>query len=163
MVTKRTVRLALLGIALTTAARSSAEELFWSRYNDDKIGVAVDLPQNLFTIDRGPTKNLKGRTFARADGLADVSLYSIPKYAGETPKVFLEKRFQLPTRSVVYRRVTGRIVAVSGLRQDKIWYARCNFGSALVNCVALNYPSSEKRRWDSVVTRISNTLSEPRG
>jgi hypothetical protein len=121
----------------------------------------VDLPTSLFTVDRGPSERFNGRTFATADGRADISLYSIQNTAGETPRTFLARRFQLPASALVYRRVTNRIVAVSGFRQDKIWYARCNFASRQVNCVALNYPAAEKRQWDAVVTRISHSLSSP--
>ncbi len=28
-----------------------------------------------------------------------------------------------------------------------------------MNCVLINYPAAEKTQWDSVVTRISNTLA----
>ncbi len=28
-----------------------------------------------------------------------------------------------------------------------------------INCVLINYPAAEKRQWDGVVTRISNTLA----
>jgi hypothetical protein len=28
-----------------------------------------------------------------------------------------------------------------------------------MNCVLINYPAAEKRQWDGVVTRISNTLA----
>ena len=82
---------------------------------------------------------------------------------GDTPASFMRRRFQLPHSSAVYRRVTPRVLAVSGFRGDKIWYARCNFSMSRVNCVALNYPAQEKRNWDAVVTRMSNTLSVPRG
>jgi hypothetical protein len=29
-----------------------------------------------------------------------------------------------------------------------------------VTCVSIKYPAAEKKRWDAVVTRISNSLSE---
>jgi len=154
-------RFLLLAIAVLAGTPSAAQQDRWLRYGDRDIGVSVDLPLNLFTVDRGPSERLNGRTFATEDGRADVSLYSIPNPAGDTPRGFLEKRFELPTSSVVYRRVTNRIIAVSGFRRDKIWYARCNFNAGLVNCVALNYPTSEKRQWDAIVTRISNSLSSP--
>jgi hypothetical protein len=157
----RLVGLLLLAMAVSAGSPSAAQQDRWLRYGDREIGVSVDLPLNLFTVDRGPSEKLNGRTFATPDGRADVSLYSIPNPAGDTPRAFLEKRFELPSSSVVYRRVTNRIVAVSGFRRDKIWYARCNFNAGLVNCVALNYPTSEKRQWDAIVTRISNSLSSP--
>lgn len=159
---KRTVsRFLLLAIATLPVTPSIAQQTDWLRYGDKDIGVSVDLPVNLFTVDRGPSERLNGRTFATPDGRADVSLYSIPNTAGDTPRAFLEKRFELPSSSVVYQKVTNRIVAVSGFRGDRIWYARCNFNAGLVNCVALNYPTREKRLWDGIVTRISNSLSSP--
>ena len=71
----------------------------------------------------------------------------------------LRDEFLMPTSSTVYRRVTRNMLAVSGYRGNQIWYARCNFGPTRLHCVALNYPAAEKRQWDAIVTRISNSLS----
>ena len=59
---------------------------------------------------------------------------------------------------IMYRRVTPGFFAVSSERNGKIWYNRCNASGRFMNCVLINYPAAEKRRWDSVVTRISRTL-----
>jgi hypothetical protein len=40
-----------------------------------------------------------------------------------------------------------------------IWYNRCNFAGRIITCVLINYPATEKKKWDSVVTRISNSLA----
>jgi hypothetical protein len=48
---------------------------------------------------------------------------------------------------------------VSSFKGDKIWYDRCNFSARFIHCVLINYPADEKREWDGIVTRISNTLS----
>src|SRR6202790_4688323 len=58
----------------------------------------------------------------------------------------------------LYRRVTGNFFAVSGFHDKNIWYNRCNFAGPFIHCVLLNYPANEKRQWDYVVTKISNTL-----
>jgi hypothetical protein len=55
--------------------------------------------------------------------------------------------------------VTPRFFAVSSVRNDKIWYGRCNFAGRFISCVLINYPAAQKREWDDVVTRISHTLS----
>lgn len=150
----------LMALAVASPCGSGfAQDLQWSRYANRELGVSVDLPTGLFSEDGGATKKLEGRTFETADGRADVSLYSIPNPSGETPRSFLRKRFQLPSSSLAYQRVTKRFLAVSGLRKGKIWYVRCNFAARRANCVALNYPTAEKRDWDAVVTRISNSLS----
>ena len=146
-----------------TAQPLQAQALQWTRYSNPHLGVSVDMPAELFAVDGGPAASFPGRTFKTSDGRADLSVYAIDNAANETPATFLRKRFQLSSSAAVYRRVTPRILAVSGYRGDQIWYARCNFASTRVNCVALNYPAREKRSWDSVVTRISNTLSSPNG
>jgi hypothetical protein len=64
-----------------------------------------------------------------------------------------------PPSNIVYQRVTPRFFVVSSFREDKIWYNRCNFAGRFMNCVLINYPAAEKRQWDNVVTRISNTLT----
>jgi hypothetical protein len=55
--------------------------------------------------------------------------------------------------------VTPGFFVVSSFRKGKIYYDRCNFAGRFINCVLINYPASEKRQWDNVVTRISNTLA----
>ena len=148
---------ALLLIVLPSAC--CAQSPNWTRYSIRDASASVDLPLDVFAVDAGPAKSGAGHTFKTADGRADVSLYSIPNQPRRSPAMFLREDFQLPQSSAIYRRVTRNMLAVSGFRGDQIWYARCNFGRTRLNCVALNYPASEKRAWDAIVTRISNSLS----
>ena len=64
-----------------------------------------------------------------------------------------------PPSNIVYKRVTPRFFVVSSFRNGKIWYNRCNFAGRFMHCVLINYPAAEKHQWDSVVTRISDTLA----
>jgi len=154
------MRAAILVLSLLSSTAAIAQPVDWSRYSDSQLGLAVDIPREIFSVDAGKTQKLTGRLFKTADGRADLSVYSIDNDARESPADFMRTRFVLSNTST-YRRVTSQIQAVSGYRGDKIWYARCNFASLRVVCVALNYPASEKRNWDAIVTRISNTLSKP--
>lgn len=157
----RTAIFLLCALGLTWTQSAGAQSWNWSRYTNDSLGLAIDLPIDLFSVDGGPTKKVSGQSFRTADGRADVGVYSISNDARDSPDRFLRKRFSLPSQTVVYRHVRNGVLAVSGFRDDKIWYARCNFAALRVNCVALNYPANEKRSWDPIVTRISNTLSHP--
>jgi hypothetical protein len=74
-----------------------------------------------------------------------------------SPAVFLARK--KPPPGIVYKRVTPRFFVVSSFRNAKIWYNRCNFAGRFIHCVLINYPAAEKRQWDNVVTRISNTLT----
>ena len=72
------------------------------------------------------------------------------------PATFLAK--MRPPAGIIYKRITSDFFVVSSIRNDRIWYNRCNRGNGTMNCVLINYPAAEKRRWDGVVTRISHTL-----
>ena len=54
--------------------------------------------------------------------------------------------------------MTPDFFVVSSIRNDRIWYNRCNRANGAMNCVLINYPAAEKRQWDGVVTKISHTL-----
>lgn len=146
-------------IILMGCVSASAQSPRWERY---QVGSAsVDLPTSVFASDAGPTKQGVGRVLKTGDGRADVSVYSIVNEPRRSPRRFLDETFQLPPSAAIYRHVTNNVLAVSGYRGDQIWYARCNFGALRLNCIALNYPADEKQQWDSIVTRISRSLSRP--
>ena len=63
-----------------------------------------------------------------------------------------------PPAGIIYKNITSDFFVVSSIRNDRIWYNRCDRGNGTMNCVKINYPAAEKRRWDDVVTRISRTL-----
>ena len=84
-------------------------------------------------------------------------MQSVANDAGYSAAVFLARK--KPPPNIVYKRVTPHFFVVSSFRQDKIFYDRCNFAGRFINCVLINYPAAEKRRWDGIVARISNSLA----
>jgi hypothetical protein len=136
---------------------ASAERVDWRHYTIPETGVNLDIPVTVFAEDGGKPEAGYGRRFLNSDGRANLTIQSLPNEAGDSPARFLAKRH--PPSNIVYQRVTGRFFVVSSFRNDKIWYNRCNFSGRYANCVLINYPAAEKRRWDGIVTRISNTLA----
>jgi hypothetical protein len=145
-----------LGLALSPMM-AAAEPVSWSRYQVPETGAAVDIPTSIFSEQAGKPETGYGGRFLTADRRADLTVQSVSNEAGLSPAVFLARRN--PPRDVVYKRVTPRFFVVSSFRNGKIWYNRCNFAGRFINCVLINYPAAEKRQWDGVVTRISNTLA----
>ncbi|MEO8321033.1 MAG: hypothetical protein ABI561_22200 [Bradyrhizobium sp.] len=145
-------------IALTlTPLAAMAEPTTWHEYVVPESGAVAQIPIEVFSEDGGAPESGYGRRFVTSDGRAKLTVQSIPNDANDTPAVFLAKKH--PPPNVVYKRVTSRFFVASSYRENKIWYNRCNFAGHFVNCVLINYPAAEKRQWDSVVTRISNTLT----
>ena len=83
-------------------------------------------------------------------------MQSVPNPDNIPPAIFLAKKS--PPAGIIYKRVTPDFFVVSSIRNDRIWYNRCNRADGAMNCVLINYPAAEKRQWDGVVTRISHTL-----
>jgi hypothetical protein len=148
--------LLVIGIALAPWA-ALAQPISWQDYVVPETGAVAQIPTTVFSDDGGKPEEGYGRRFVTSDGRATLTVQSIPNVAGDSPAVFLAKKN--PPPNIVYRRVTPRFFVVSSFRGDKIWYNRCNFANGFVTCVLINYPAAEKRQWDSVVTRISNTLA----
>jgi hypothetical protein len=134
-----------------------AEPISWNRYQVPESGAAVDIPTSIFSEQAGKPEAGYGDRFLTSDRRADLTVQSVPNDAGFSPAVFLARKN--PPRDIVYKRVTPRFFVVSSFSKGIIWYNRCNFAARYINCVLINYPAAEKRQWDNVVTRISNTLA----
>jgi hypothetical protein len=144
-----------LGLSLSPAL--AAQQIGWARHEIPETGAAVDIPTTIFTEEGGKPEAGYGGGFLTSDRRADLTVQSVPNDAGFSPADFLARKN--PPADIVYKRVTSRFFVVSSFRNGKIWYDRCNFAGRYINCVLINYPAAEKRQWDSLVTRISNTLA----
>jgi hypothetical protein len=145
-----------IAMSLASAA-AAAGNTDWATYRIAKTGAAVEIPLAIFSEDAGPSGDGLKLHFHTDDGRADLTVQSIPNLANDSPASFLAKK--RPPSGIVYKRVTPYFFVVSSFRDGKIWYNRCNRSNDYMNCVLINYPAAEKRRWDGVVTRISHTLS----
>ena len=147
---------AALAIVAFTPAFAFAGDTEWRRYVIPSTGTSVDMPVSIFSSDAGPPEGGTGRRFFTEDRRADLTVQSVPNPENDSPATFLAK--QRPPAGIIYKRITSDFFVVSSIRNDRIWYNRCNRGNGTMNCVLINYPVAEKRQWDSVVTRISQTL-----
>jgi hypothetical protein len=153
----RAYRLSAALVALAfTPALAFAGDAEWRRYEIPSTGTSVDMPISIFTSDAGPPEGGTGRRFFTEDRRADLTVQSVPNPENYSPATFLTKK--RPPAGIIYKRITPEFFVVSSIRNDRIWYNRCNRGNGTMNCVLINYPAAEKRLWDSVVTRISHTL-----
>ena len=141
-------------VAFLLCASHAAHAASWTTYRIPETGTAVDIPGSIFTEEAGKPDGY-GQRFRSADGSADLTVQAVPR-TGESPAAFLARKH--PPSGIVYKRITPRFFVVSSVKRDAIWYDRCNFSGRYVHCVLINYPADQKRQWDSVVTRISNTL-----
>jgi hypothetical protein len=151
------VRRLSIAFALTfIPALAFAGDAEWRRYVIPSTGTSVDMPVSIFTSDAGAPESGTGRRFFTEDRRADLTVQSVPNPENDSPAAFLAK--MQPPPGIIYKRTTPNFFVVSSIRNDRIWYNRCNRANGVMNCVMINYPAAEKRQWDGVVTRISQTL-----
>ena len=147
-----------VAIALTLVpVAAAAQPTGWHQFVIPETGTQVDVPTTIFSQDAGKPETGFGRRFYTANSRAELTIQSIPNTENDSPAAFLAKKN--PPSDIVYKRVTPTFFVVSSFRNGKIWYNRCNRSGGFMHCVLINYPTAEKRQWDSVVTRISNTLA----
>jgi hypothetical protein len=129
----------------------------WQRFTIPSTGTSVEIPVTIFTKAIELPDGGIGRRFYTDDRRADLTVQSVANPNNDSPATFLAKKN--PPPDILYSRVTPSFFVVSSIRKDRIWYNRCNRSSGYMNCVLINYPAAEKRRWDSVVTRVSHSLT----
>jgi hypothetical protein len=143
-----------VGVAFGATTASGAE---WHRFVIPSTGASAEIPVSIFNDETELPEGGIGRRFYTADRRADLTVQSIANSSNDSPATFLDKKN--PPPGILYKRVTPRFFVVSSVRKDRIWYNRCNRSGRYLNCVLINYPRAEKKQWDSVVTRISRTLT----
>ena len=142
---KLILQLAALSAVLATPA-AAANNPGWKRYAIPESGMTVDVPTGIFDRDAGAAEGGPGRKFVTSDGRANMTVQSVANAGKQSPAAFLAAKG--PPPGIVYRRVTKTFFVVSSVRDNMIWYNRCNFAGGSANCVLINYPAREKARWD---------------
>ncbi len=155
----------LAGAAPALRAQGGDAELSgtlgWKTYVDADFGTAVDYPAELFAVEAGPPPRGSGRQFQTRDGRAKFTLYTLANDARQSPGSYLRNHLLLNPDALDYARVTRRFFAISGVRDQNVFYSRCNFSrlrSEPMRCIFLQYPEDETEAWDDIVTRISLSL-----
>jgi hypothetical protein len=130
----------------------------WERFTVPGTGAAAEIPVSIFEKGSDLPDGGVGRRFYTDDRRADLTVQSVANPGNDSPAAFLAKK--KPPPGILYKRVTPSFFVVSSVRNNRIWYDRCNRSVGYMNCILINYPRAEKRQWDSIVTRISHTLAK---
>jgi hypothetical protein len=113
-----------------------------------------------------PPENGDGQGFRTSDGRAQLSIYGAWNVERVTPETYVDNYADLAGASVTYKRVTHRFYVISGTREGKIFYDRCNFSpdpGGIIDCLSISYPEQEKTEWNPIVSRLSRSLRAMQG
>jgi hypothetical protein len=130
----------------------------WRTLAVPQLGTRVQYPSGIFSVPEGKPEKGVGERLSTDDGRAILAVYSRANESSDTPASYLTHYLRTPRAQLGYQRVTPSFFAISAVKDDTIYYSRCNFSLSAIHCVDLVYPASEKRAWDAIVTRISLSL-----
>jgi hypothetical protein len=147
-----------LAIVLCGHAISAPGEQDWRTLAVPDFGTQVQCPAGIFTEPDGAPEKGVGERLSTYDGRATLSVYSRSNESGDTPASYLNSYLRSPRSQLDYERVTPSFFAISAVKNNTIYYSRCNFSHSAIHCFDLVYPEREKRAWDAIVTRISLSL-----
>ncbi len=147
----------IVSVALSATWAVSQPLGQWETVRDVDSGLQVQYPTSVFSVAAGPTEGYSGQRFTNPDGSAQFAYYSFENSRGESPSTYLRRTLVMKPEQLIYRKTTPKFFVISSIRNQKIFYSRCNF-SRLVKCFYMEYPAEQKRFWDSTVTRISHSL-----
>ncbi len=149
------------GVAPFISAAAARDAAGWEVYADPASGMRVEYPAFILSQHLGAPPAGRGVVLGAADGRAQFAAYALTMKPGDTPAEYLRRNLRIPEAALHYRRVTGRFFAVSGVRDQWIYYGRCNLTGGrpgAAHCIQLMYPKQDKVAWDALVTRVSLSL-----
>jgi hypothetical protein len=160
------IRIFTIAILASVFSYAGVAKERWATYTNPRFGTTADYPAGLFTVLDPPPENGDGQGFRTPDGRAHLSIYGAWNVEGDTPQTYVANYVDLAGASVTYKQVTDRFYVISGTREGKIFYDRCNFSvgpQGIIDCLTISYPEQEKSEWSPIVSRLSRSLRPGRG
>jgi hypothetical protein len=130
----------------------------WESYSNARFGTVIDVPPGF--EPRTSVENGDGQTFASPDGESEVAVYGSLLENQSLQQYRDWYRSELSGKS--YEAGGRNWFVVSGTAEGKIYYVKvvrtAHCGVPVVHHMVLRYPEGQKRRYDSVVERLADSL-----
>jgi len=149
-----------LAIALTPglalADKFLARGHSWMTYVNDRYGMRVDYPANLF-VPEDPPANGDGRSFAAND--ARIEIYASHNVDDDTPDSLRERMKATDGYDdVTYSPSSKTWLVISGFRGDLIFYEKYMFREGVIFAFGIDFPKKRKPYYSSIVERMENSF-----
>ncbi|VAW20230.1 hypothetical protein MNBD_ALPHA12-1507 [hydrothermal vent metagenome] len=137
----------------------------WKSYVNDRFGTSAQVPARGFIAQPVPANN-DGRIWKAADGRGSFAVYGSYMVVVDTFRQY--RNFMLESArndgvDITYNVAGNGWFVYSGYLGNDIIYAKVvlsrNCSQTVLNHIYLQYPRSEKLRYDPIVTRMAKTLT----
>jgi hypothetical protein len=135
----------------------SQENFTYNNYTNSRYGFSVSYPSN-FTKDR-PSENGDGQVFRSPDKKFELRAYASygPSVSGMTIKEIYNENIS-NYEQVTYKVLKSNWFVLSGYNKGKIFYMKSFVGAEAQYTILMEYPISEKTKYDDRVTAITKSF-----
>jgi hypothetical protein len=151
------VRPVALALILTICASAASADDF-RLYSNPRFGATAEIPSD-WRADP-PPENGDGQVFKSKDGQASIIVSGILNIDATPEEAMRDEEQPGAGEKITYKSRGRRVVVLSGLRGDKIFYRK----SILVcrdqiwNHLSVEYPAARKVEFDAIVARAAQSL-----
>jgi serine/threonine-protein kinase len=150
---RSTIILAFAASLLTLSAQAEG----WRSYHNTRFGVTAEAPAD-WTMGAAPENN-DGRVFVSPDKSAEIVISGIFSISPREEEI-ASRLVPNEGETVTYKKRGAASVVVSGIKGDRIFYRKSMLSchGAIWNDLSIEYPASEKAKYDAVVAHLASSL-----
>ncbi len=128
----------------------------WRPYYNDRFGVTADAPSD-WKMGPAPENN-DGRIFTSPNGSATITISGSFSTMPHDEEVAI--RVEQKGAAITYKKITPRLVVVSGTKSDRIFYSKSILSchGTIWNDLRVEYPVADKDKYDALVAHVSASL-----
>lgn len=154
-------RSAIFMIMITVAAAVAHAQDRFRTYSNDRFFYSIEYPSAVLKMQPPPTNN-DGRTFVSADRRTEMRVWASHNVLGRDLVEEFEDALKRCRSAKPYKDFRERYFVFSCRIGDRIFYQktmhRGDHGPEVLFTFTIEYPSSQKKKFDRLVTRISRSF-----
>lgn len=134
----------------------------WRGYRNTRFGTTADVPAS-WTM-KPPPQNNDGRAFVSPDGRAEIIISGMFHVLSDEEETAIHSA-PGEGETVTYKKQGPNWIVVSGTKGDKIFYRKAMLScrGTIWNDLSIEYPASEKAKYDQLVAHVASSLHAGRG
>lgn len=148
----------ILAFALALLVPAMAHAVDWRTYVNERFGTTADIPGD-WQAGEAPA-NGDGLRFTSPDGQAWILVYGGRQVSDSVGEAMAILEAPNEGEQITYRHRETRVVVVSGLKRDRIFYRKSILScrDTVWNSLAIEYPTARKQAFDVIVTQVAKSL-----
>jgi hypothetical protein len=151
----------LVVVISVACSAAQAQTLHWLEYRNEKYGLTLKYPQDLFIIERTAEAG-DGQVFVTREGDARLLVGALVNASGLTPGSYQDHiaRESYSNYQITYRRSGKTWFVLSGEGDGKMFYEKMMFSCSgrLINSFAIIYPADKRNVFSSIIEQMEDTF-----